>query len=409
MGMRIRSKFRGWIRGMAVVTSLLVGGAGLWGQGERDIGVVEVEGGLQAIPVRVTAATAELHQLANQAFAVHGGYRRVTSGQAFDVRFTQTGPEQVQVEVTRRGGGVVLNQVLAGNGARNALLKAADAVVRATSNRPGFFGSQLTFINERSGRPEVYTGDLFAGQVRQITRDNALAVTPRWSPDGTRILYTSYFQSGYPDIFQIDLRTMQRTAFVSLKGTNTGARFSPDGSMVAMVLSGAGNPEIYISNAQGRAIRRLTRSAAVEASPVFSPDGRQVVFTSDAAGGPQLYVMPVEGGAARRLPTQISGNCSEPDWSVGEPNKIAFTAAFAGRFQIAVYDLAARQPAKQVSNAPFDAIEPVWLADGRHLIYTARAANSRSLWILDTETKRSTRITPEAMGPVSQASVLPPR
>ena len=51
-----------------------------------------------------------------------------------------------------------------------------------------------------------------------------------------------------------------------------------------------------------------------------------------------------------------------------------------------------------------DAIEPCWLADGRHLIYTAREANQRSLWILDTETRKTKRISPSALGQASQAS-----
>ena len=61
-----------------------------------------------------------------------------------------------------------------------------------------------------------------------------------------------------------------------------------------------------------------------------------------------------------------------------------------------------------VSKAAADAIEPSWLGDGRHLVYTARAAGSRSLTILDTETGKSTRISPTAMREVSQASVWVP-
>jgi TolB protein len=244
--------------------------------------------------------------------------------------------------------------------------------------------------------------------VRQITNDRALAITPRWSPDGTRILYTSYFRSGYPDIYVMDLASMQRNTFVSLNGTNMGARFSPDGRSVAMVLSGEGNPEIYVSNAQGRQITRKTRSAAVEAGPCFSPDGTQLVFTSDAAGGPQLYVMPVSGGTARRLPTRLSGYCAEPDWSRADPTKIAFTARIGRGFQIAVHSLATGV-AKQVSKQPFDAVEPSWLADGRHLVFTSRSAGASSIWILDTENGKATQLSGPAAGKLSQASVLDPR
>lgn len=376
-------------------------------QSPRDIGDVTVTMAAATIPITVSSSSADLDRLANFAFAAHGAYRRVASGAQVTARFTPVGETQVRVEVAR-GASPVADEVVGGTTLRNALWRAADVAVRVTSGRPGFFASKLAFISERSGKPEVYTGDLFFGEVRQWTFDRTQAMTPRWSPDGSKIIYTSYFRTGFPDIFLIDMNTRQRSNFVSFKGTNSGGRFSPDGSRVAMVLSGEGNPEIYVSNAQGRQVSRLTRTAAVEASPVFSPDGSLIVFTSDSAGGPQLYVMSASGGGASRLPTNISRYCAEPDWSKGDPTKLAFTMRIGRGFQIGVFDMQTRAVAKQVSKAPADAVEPTWLADGRHLLYTARAANSRSIWILDTESGRATRLSGNELGMVSQASVRAP-
>ncbi|RRJ95357.1 biopolymer transporter Tol [Opitutaceae bacterium TAV4] len=373
---------------------------------QRDLGDITVTGDGKTIPVRVSATSADLDNLAKVAFDSHGRYRRVASG-GFDVRFTAVGGNQVQVSVTRGAEATpVVSQVVAGTSARSALLAAADVAVKATSGLNGYFNTRLAFISERSGKPEVYTSDLFAGEIRQITHDNALAVSPRWSPDGQGIIYTSYFRRGFPDIFKMDLNTLQRSTLVSFKGTNTGARYSPNGAQIAMVLSGEGNPELYISDSQGRGVRRLTRTASVEASPCFSPDGSQLVFTSDAAGGPQLYVMSTAGGGASRLPTNLSRYCAEPDWSRANPNKIAFTVRIGSGFQIAVYDMSTRSAAV-VSKAPNDAVEPSWLADGRHLIYTQRSANKRSLHILDTETGRSMLVSAGQLGQCSQASVWP--
>ncbi|MFH1498288.1 MAG: biopolymer transporter Tol [Verrucomicrobiota bacterium] len=364
--------------------------------------------GAKTIAVKVSATSAELNNLAQTAFNAHGAYRRVAGGESYAIAFAPAGPNQVQVQVSR-GGTPILSRVVNGSSTRNALLRAADLAVKQTSGLDGFFASRLAFISERTGKTEVYTGDLFSGEVRGITNDRALALSPRWSPDGRQLIYTSYFRSGFPDIFLLDLANMQRKTFVSFKGTNSSARFSADGQRVAMVLSGEGNPEIYAGTAQGQRIRRLTRSSSVESSPCFSPDGSRIVFTSDAAGGPQLYIMSAnDGSGARRLPTNISGYCAEPDWSRGAPNKIAFTFASGKSFQIGVYDLNARGPAKQVSKAPFDAVEPSWLADGRHLVFTARSANKRSLWLLDTESGKATRISAEQLGNCGQASVLAP-
>lgn len=373
---------------------------------QTDLGDIKIKTDIKTTPVKVSGSTPELDQLANLAFRAHGRYRRVSSGGTYDFRFNAAGANQVQVVISK-GTAQVASKTFAGTSLRNALFRAADFAVESTSDLKGFFASKLAFIVDRSGKMEVHTGDLFFGEVRQITRDNSQALKPRFSPDGTKLLYTSYFRTHSPDIYLIDLASLQRTTFVSFKGTNSSARFSPNGQQVAMVLSGEGNPEIYISNAQGRQVSRRTRTSAVEASPCFSPDGSQLVYTSDAAGGPQLYVMPAAGGAARRLSTNISGYCAEPDWSRGNPNLIAFTMRIGKGYQIAVHDLSGRTPTRQVSKAPSDALDPVWLADGRHLVYTQRSPNARSLYLLDTETGRATLLTAEGVQ-VSEPTVHAP-
>ncbi len=287
---------------------------------------------------------------------------------------------------------------------REAFFAAADVAVARTNGLGlrGYFTSKLVFIGKRTGYDEIYTSDLFFGDVKQITHDHAIAMTPRWSPDGEKIIYTSFFKSGFPDIFQIDLAGYSRTTFVSFKGTNSGARFSPDGRQVAMVLSGEGEPEIYVSNAQGRGVSRRTHSDTTKASPCWSPDGSRIIFAMQP--GPQLYVMSASGGAAQRVTFNTSRYCAEPDWSRADPDKIAFTMMANGSDQIGVLDLSKRT-GEQVSKAVFDGVEPSWLPDGRHVVYTARTPSTSRICILDTETGKSTPVSPSAFGSALQANV----
>lgn len=373
---------------------------------QRNIGEVVVTADTKTVPVRVSSTNPELNSLAIQAFRSHGRYRVVASGYTYDIKFTPVGATQVRVEIARSSGTPVHSEVATGSSSRNALLRAADIAVEKTNGLglKGFFTAKIAFIGERTGKKEIYVSDLFFGEVKQITRDNAQALGPRWAPDGSKLLYTSYYKSGFPDIFQIDLNSCQRTTFVSFKGTNSGARYSPNGQRVAMVLSGEGNAEIYVSDANGKGVSRRTRTDAVEASPCFSPDGGRIVFTSDAAGGPQLYIIPVGGGSMQRVATNISGYCAEPDWSRANANKIAFTARIGRGYQIAVHDFS-KGKSDQVSHAPFDGVEPSWLPDGRHLVYTARDRTTSRLCILDTESGASMPISPASFGPTLQANV----
>jgi TolB protein len=380
------------------------------GQGEiRNVGPIVLDYNSKSIAVRVSANVPELNTLALVAFGAHGRYRLVASDYVYDIRFTQTGPTQVKVDISRgKTPAPVSSDTVSGTTLRHALLKAADVAVEKTNGLglKGFFTARIAFIGERTGKKEVYTSDLFfsPGQVKQVTRDNASALAPRWSPDGTKLLYTSFFKSGFPDIFQIDLATNNRTTFVSFRGLNTGARYSPNGQQVAMVLSGEGSQEIYVSNAQGRAVSRKTRSSAVKASPCWSPDGGRLVFAMGEPS-PQLYVMPASGGTPTRIVTGFT-YAAEPDWSRANPNKIACTVMSERRYQIAVYDFADGK-GKVVSGAPFDAAMPSWLADGRHLVFTARSRTTSALFILDTETGKSTQIG-NGFGPTMEANVWTP-
>jgi TolB protein len=371
---------------------------------QTDIGVIDVKGG-DTVSVSVTASSPEMLSLAQIAFNTHGRLRLVASAGSYAINFQSAGANAVSVTVSH-GGASVLTQTVSGTSPRNALLKAADVAVTKITGLRGYFAGKLAFVGERTGKTEIYTSDLFFGDLFKWTGDGKQVLSPRWAPDGSRVVYTSY-RSSFPDIYVVDFNARRVSLLASFKGTNSGGRFSPDGSRLAMVLSGEGNPEVYIGNAQARQLKRLTTNQSVEASPTFSPDGSRLLLVSDAAGAPQLYTMSVGGGSMSRLATNISKYCAEPDWSAADPSKIVFTAGVGKGYQVAVFDQKAGA-SKIVSHAPTDAIEAVWLADGRHVVCTFRAANTRSLYILDTESGKATRLSPSAFGNASSASYLAP-
>jgi len=373
---------------------------------QRDIGQIDEGVSAVTIPVRVSGTTPELNALAIQAFSSHGRYHLTASASyVYDLHFSAIGPGQVRVDISQRNAvAPIASETASGTTLREAFFAAADLAVVKTNGQGlrGYFTSRLVFISDRTGHPEIYTSDLFFGDVRQITHDRAIAMMPRWAPDGERILYTSFFKSGFPDIFEINLSNYQRSTFVSFKGTNSGAHFSPDGRQVAMVLSGEGNPDIYVSNAQGLQVSRRTHSDSAKASPAWSPDGSRIIFAMEP--GPQLYVIPSGGGAARRVSFNCGGYCAEPDWSRADPTKVVFTMKNGASYQIGVLDLSTSQ-GKQVSNAPFDGIEPSWLPDGRHVVYTARTRTESRVSLLDTLSGKSVPLSPASFGSTRQANV----
>jgi len=370
-----------------------------------DAGVISGQGAA-TVPVRIVADQPEIERLATTAFSAHGAFS-VGASAATTLRFAVTGAASVRVTIERnRQAG--FSQDVGGTSLRNALLRAADVAVTQLTRKPGFFAGRLAFISERSGSTEVYTSDLFFGEAVQMTSDRAQCVTPRWAPDGRRILYTSYFANGMPDIYLIDTGSKQRTTFVSAKGTNTGGRFSPDGTQVAAILSPKGAGDLYVGSSLGRGFRALTRTPTqIEATPSWSPDGTRIVVASDAqaTGKPQLYVVGLGGGTPQRLATNISGYVAEPDWSHADRNLIAFTFASGRGYQVGVYSFGTGT-ARGVTSVSGDAIEPCWTSDGRHLLFTQRSAGSQRICIVDTETKRVVTLSPTSFGKACQASFV---
>ena len=315
-----------------------------------------------------------------------------------------TGASGVNLKIGS-GGKTLWEGAFEGVTQRDALYAAADTAVSKTLGIPGFFQSTLAFISDRTGHAEVYKADILFQAVRQLTRDRSQCLSPNLSPDGKVLLYTSFHGNGFPDIYRIDLVTGKRSLFAGFRGTNTGATFSPDGRSVAMILSGSGNSEVYISNAEGHQMRRLTRSDSLEAGPTWAPDGRRVAFTSDQLGGPQIYAMDARGRSMSRVRTDISRNCSEPAWNPRDASQIAFTAAVAGEFEVAVYSFTENR-SKIISKGAGDAVHPAWLNDGRHLVYTERTSRYSRLMILDTLTGKRSRLSPVELNSAQEASPI---
>lgn len=358
----------------------------------------------------VESSRTDLATIGKRAFNLHGAFRNTEAKQAaYVLQLEPSGSQAVYLKVRAGGanGVVLLDERIAGEDSVVATLRACDRVVEFISGHPGFFGGKLAFIGKRSGVSEVYTSDILFRSVRPLTADKALVTGPSWSPNGKQLLYTTYYKTGFPDIYLMDLEAGVRRAIASYKGTNTGGRFSPNGQKIAMVVSGSGDTEICVSDANGKSLKRLTANKSLESGPSWSPDGQQLVFTSDARGKPQLYTLSAHGGQLKRLPTQVSRFCTEPAWNPVNADLIAFTASTSGRFQICIYDASLRK-ARFITTGTSSAVEPVWLNDGRHLIYTKKSAKGTSLVLLDTKSKKEQNLHRPAFGSSSSASFVYP-
>jgi len=264
---------------------------------------------------------------------------------------------------------------------RKTIHRFADEVVMQLTGKRGISQTQIAFLMQESAGKEIYLIDFDGYNLRRVTHDHTVNLSPAWSPDAKWIMYTSYAAHN-PDLIMIDTSGQQRQTIHRLPGLNAAPAWSPDMQSIALVLSRDQNSEVYILN-KDRQLERLTRHFNIDTSPTWSPDGKKIAFTSDRSGtgAPQIYIMDSVKGDRSQV-TRISFGSRYNDNPAWSPNgdKIAYTSREGRKFQIRIYDLNTHK--SQLLTSGFGSSEqPSWSPDGRFIIYRKRENDRYNLFI----------------------------
>ncbi|MGC3936312.1 Tol-Pal system beta propeller repeat protein TolB [Roseobacter sp. EG26] len=271
-------------------------------------------------------------------------------------------------------------------GWRRMAHKVADAVYSRITGEGGYFDSRVVYVSETGSKDarqkRLAIMDYDGANVQFLTDSSAIVLAPRFSPNGDRVIYTSY-ETGFPRIYLLDVGSVQRRVLENQEGTMSFApRFAPDGQNIVFSLSQGGNTDIYAMNVGGGGTQRLTSAPSIETAPSFSPDGSQIVFESDRSGSQQLYIMPAGGGEARRI-SFGPGRYGTPVWSP-RGDLIAFTKQNGGRFHIGVMRTDGAE--ERLLTASFLDEGPTWAPNGRVIMFTREsqgASGSSTLYSVD--------------------------
>jgi TolB protein len=252
-------------------------------------------------------------------------------------------------------------------------------ILIALTGEAGLFDTRIAFVKKSQSAAELHTINFDGSDLRRITHYNALTLSPRWSPDGRRLAFTS-FKDGNPDIYLQDMESGKTEKLVSYPGLNLPGSWSRDGARLLVTLSREGSPGIYDMNVGNKLLQRLTRESSINVSPVRSPDEKRIAFVSNRNGSPQIYIMDADGGNVRRLTMEGNYNTS-PAWSP-KGKKIAYEGSVNGKFQIFVIDEEGGAP-RQMTFAGGDHESPSWSPDGRHLVYSVRGFGRSRIEIIN--------------------------
>ncbi len=248
-------------------------------------------------------------------------------------------------------------------------------------------------LDIRDQTNDIWTWDLGRQTLTALNLDPAVDMSPLWTPDGRRIIWTSTRGGGNPNLYS---QASDGTGVPVRLTTNVSAQFptsmSPDGTHLAifgppasgalpftgavqgMATPGAGAAlDVSVVTLQGSStpgIKPLIQSVAGKSNAEISPDGRWIAYQSDESGQIQIYVRPfpkVDSGRSQISPaggtrpawarngrelfyldgnellTSVAVQTTETTFTAGTPTKILDTRYYAGSstrgFDLRAYDV----------------------------------------------------------------------
>ena len=261
--------------------------------------------------------------------------------------------------------------------------KFADEIIfRLGGGIPGIAESQIYFVSSRTGHKEIWVMDYDGANQRQITHLNSISLSPRISPDGSRLAFSSMTKSGWEILmYSTDLNRL--VSFPRFGGTNLSPAWSSDGTKLAFSSSRSGDPEIYTVDQSGGNLKRVTSFKGPDVSPVWNrKTNAQIAWVSGRTGLPQIYTMEADGTNVQRLTDQ--GYAVSPAWSPnGQFLAFAWIRHYGpgapGASDIYLMDVASKQWVQLTHDGGRNDF-PSWSPDGRHLVFQSSRAGGEQIW-----------------------------
>lgn len=252
------------------------------------------------------------------------------------------------------------------------------------------FLSQIVVGKSLASGKQLVVMDMDGKNQRQVTKQSNLNLLPTLTPEGDRILFTSYLKNN-PDLFSIRTDGADLKVISSHPGLNIGASVSPDRSKIALTLSKDQDSEIYVMDRHGKNLQRLTHSRGIDTSPSWSHDGKQIAFVSERSGNPQVYLMNADGSNPQRITFQGKYNQTPRFGSRGD------YIVFTGRdermvFDIFLFDLKTKKISR-ITQEQGSNEEPSFAPNGRLIVFTSTRNGLRDLYLSNLDGSFQKRLT----------------
>jgi Tol biopolymer transport system component len=296
---------------------------------------------------------------------------------------------------------------------------------------PGANG-KIAFTSDRDERPctpgipacfpgrEIYVMNPDGSGATNVTRNIYRDDSPDWSPDGTKILFSTWRPFGGSTIYLMNadgsgLTSLNPTTFTLY---DEHPSWAPDATQLAFegYTNESNYYEIQKMNVDGSGRLRLTFTDTFDERsdfPSWSPDGTRIAYQKGFFGGDgEIYTMSANGGE-REAPTNLTANSADDQapvsWSP-DGAKIAFSSNRDGNPEIYVMN-ADGSGQTRLTNSPAADFEPAWSPDGTKIAFTTTRDGNYEIYTMNRDGSSPTRLTTDPATdrqPSWQAVPVPP-
>ena len=269
--------------------------------------------------------------------------------------------------------------------ARTVAHRFADEIIyRLGGGINGIAETKIFFISSRTGSKEVWAMDYDGQNQHAITHLGAISLSPRISPDNSRIAFSSMGREGWwIRMYSLDLGRMVSFPAGTVGGSNSTPAWSSDGAKIAFSSSRSGDPEIWITDAAGGSAHKITSFRGPDVSPTWNPrTNSQIAWVSGRTGLPQIYTMDQDCANVARLTD--GGYAVSPSWSPsGQWLTFAWNRKYGpgapGGQDIYVMDISTHKWL-QLTHDSGSNDYPSWSPDNRHIVFERTIGGRTQIW-----------------------------
>ncbi len=252
-------------------------------------------------------------------------------------------------------------------------------------------GSRRLWVVDSQGRnPQEATSD---------ASEAAAHLRPRWSPDGTRLVFQSVERTRF-DVRVVDLATKKLTWVTNDTPHDVGPVWSRSGRYLYFSSDRGGGWNVWrvpvgAARSPAGALQQLTTGAGQDVGLALSPDGRRLAF-SVLKQNADLWRLPVSAtdGKPAGGPEAVIATTREDSrgaWSA-DNSSIAFNSDRGGDMNVWLHSLKAGR-ARQLTHGPGGDFQPNWSPDGKTIAFFSSRTGSADIWSADVVSGVLTQLT----------------